>query len=81
MIRSSLVEVSTSDTAVVPDTYSLVIDTRPVPPRLHSAAAVVRIPSEGYTPLDARRTTAFSSVSQSTSPVVSPALAITDERK
>ena len=47
VMRSSLVEVSTRDTAVVPEIYSLVTDTRPVPERLHSAAAVVRMPSLG----------------------------------
>lgn len=45
--RSSLVEVSTRETAVVPEMYSLVTDTRPVPDRLQPAAAVVSTPSEG----------------------------------
>lgn len=49
-VRSSLVDVSTKETAVVPEIYSLVTDTRPVPERLHSAAAVVSTPSDGYTP-------------------------------
>ena len=44
---SSLVEVSTRETAVVPEIYSLVTDTRPVPERLQSATAVVSTPSEG----------------------------------
>ena len=45
--RSSLVDVSTRETAVVPEMYSLVTDTRPVPERLQSAAAVVSTPSDG----------------------------------
>ena len=46
-VRSSLVEVSTRETAVVPEMYSLVTDTRPAPDRLQSAAVVVSTPSSG----------------------------------
>ena len=74
-------EVSIRLIAVVPEIYSLVTDTRPVPERLQSAAAVVSTPSDGYTPLDARSATAPSSVIPSTLPEVSPAFAIREERK
>ena len=80
-VRLSLVDVSTRETAVVPEIYSLVTDTRPVPERLQLAAAVVSTPSDGYTPPDARSVTAPGSVIPSTLPEVSPAFAIREERK